>query len=148
MLCWFRSARLLHLRFDRCWAIVCPSRKQSQPPAALLLNYLVAIAVPADSHLKPLPYFTVFFGGGGGVLGGGELRRQPCLLWVRRAPLAILVLLSWNGEDSHIFVQILNTCFIWTQSGKVWSVLHVLGLWVVKFCGNSAEGGATRRCLS
>ena len=38
--------------------------------------------------------------------------------------------------------------FLWTQSGKIWSVLHFLGLWVAEFCGNSAEVGATRRFLS
>ena len=79
---WFCFVRLLRLRLDRSWAIVHPSRKQSQPPsyfAALLVKRIVgARAAPAVSHLKALPHVTDFL---------WELRRQPRLPSVRKPPL-------------------------------------------------------------
>ena len=82
MFCWLCFARLLCLRLDCSWAIVHPSRKQSQPPpcfAALLVNRILgANAAPAVAHLKPLPHFTDFL---------WELRRQARLPSVRKTPL-------------------------------------------------------------
>ena len=122
MFCWFCFARLLRLSLDRSWAIVHPSRKQSQPPAyfaALLVNRIVgASAAPTVSHLKPLPHFTDFL---------WELRRQPRLPSVRKTPLATFGATFLERQKFKNFGQILKKCFFWTQSGKIWSVLHFLG---------------------
>ena len=54
----------------------------------------------------------------------------------------------WERRKFKTFGQSLKKGFCWTQSGKIWSVLHFWGLWVAEFCGNSAEASATRRLLS
>ena len=103
MFCWFCFARLLRLSLDRSWAIVHPSRKQSQPPAyfaALLVNRIVgASAAPAVSHLKPLPHFTDFL---------WELRRQPRLPSVRKTPLATFGATFFGTAKLKNFGQILK----------------------------------------
>ena len=120
--CWFCFARLLHLSLDRSWAIVYPSRKQSQPPAyfaALLVNCIVgASAAPAVSHLKPLSHFTDFC---------WELRRQPRLPSVRKTPLGHFWRHSLGTAKTQRFWANFETCFFWTESSKIWSVLHFLG---------------------
>ena len=137
-------ARLLHLSLDRSWAVVHPSRKQSQPPAyfaALLVNRIVgASTAPAVSHLKPLPHFTDCL---------WELRRQPRLPLVRKTPLAAfgVTFLKLEQRKLKILGKILRKCFFWTQSGKIWSVLHFLGPHSAAFLRHSAEAGATRRFL-
>ena len=103
MFCWFCFARLLRLSLDRSWAIVHPSRKQSQPPAyfaALLVNRIVgASATPTVSHLKPLPHFTDFL---------WESRRQPRLPSVRKTPLATFGATFLERQKLKNFGQILK----------------------------------------
>ena len=134
MFCWFYFARFLRLSLDRSWAIVHPSRKQSQPPAyfaALLVKLIVgASAVPIVSHLKPLAHFTGFL---------WELRRQPRLPSVRQTPLATFGATFFGTAKIQTFWADFAKMLL--KAGKLWSVLHFLRLWVAEFCGNSAEGG-------
>ena len=104
MLCWFCFARLLHLRFDRGWASVRPSRKQSQPPsyfAALLFNRIVAVAVPAPppripisnhSHILPISF--------GNYASNLVCHRSENPHWPLLAPL------YWSGKISQNLEQI------------------------------------------
>ena len=138
----FCFARLLHLRLDRSWAIVHPSRRLSQPPAyfaALLVNRIVATAVPAPPqripisdhcHISPICV--------GNCAGNLVCHRSENPLCPLLAPL------FWNSKNSQILDKFRRKGPFWTQSDKLWSVWHVLA--AAAFSGNSAAfGGNLRR---
>ena len=115
---------------------VRPSRKQFQPPphsAALLVNCIIAIAVPAPPQRIPISIHCHI------SPGFWELHRQPRLPSVPKPPLAIFGVSflgtaklhrSWpNFEEAVSFGH---------TSGKIRSVSRVLGLWVAELRGNSA----------
>ena len=113
MFCWFCFARFLRLsliRLDRSWAIVHPSRKQSQPPAyfaALLVNRIVG-----HCHISLISFWNC----------AGNL---VCLATFGAT-------FFWNGKTQKFWAN-LRKCFFWTQSGKNWSVLHFGGCGLPNF---------------
>ena len=143
MFCWFCFARLLRLSLDRSWAIVHPSREAISTTRILCC----ALGQPhcwcqrrpsgfqsqtiATLHRFPL-----------GITRATSFARSEKPLWPLLAPLFL------ERQKFKNFGQILKKCPFWTQSGKIWSVLHFLGCGLpnsaailrhsAAFCGNSA----------
>ena len=145
---WFCFARFLHLRLDRSWAIVHPSRKQSQPPpyfAAFLVNCMVTIAVPVLPRWFPISNHCQV-----SPISFGNCAGNLVCHWSKK-PLATFGATSLERQNFQKIWQIVKSASF-GQSGKIWSVLHFLGLWVVEFCGNSAafcgNSAARRFCLA
>ena len=119
-------------------------------PHTLQRSWSTALLVPAPPQRFPISNHChtspISFGNCAGNLVCHRSENPP---WPLLAPLFL------ERQKLKNFGQILKKCFFWTQSGKIWSVLHFWGLWVAEFCGNSAafcsnsaEAGATRRFLS
>ena len=100
-----------------------------------------ACAAPVVSNLKPLPRLT------DSPLGIAQVtsfaigpKKKP---WPLLAPLL-------ERQKFKNFRQILGKMLLWTESCKMWSVLHCLGLWVAELPSSAAilRQLCTRRFLS
>ena len=133
MFCWCCFARLLRLRLDRGWAVARPSRSNLNLPhtcswsAAMLPDQRQRIPISNHCHASPMTF--------GNCTRELACHRPPNPHWPLLAPFV------WNIHcvaKTHRLGHALRKTFHWTQPGKTWSILHVLGLWVAEFCGNSA----------
>ena len=148
MFCWFCIARLLYLRLDHGWAIVHPSRKQSQPPpclAVLSVNRIAAIAVPSPPQWFPISNHChvspTSFGKCAGNLVCHRSEKPLGHFW-RHFFETAKIQTFWANFEKMLF---------WTSKQNLVSFAFFGGCGLPNseaFCSNSAEAGATRRFLS